>query len=287
MSGNLKIVVWDVQHGNAIYMRTPGGKDFMFDIGTGSYGDSDYEFSPLLHLKNNWNVGYLDGVIITHPHRDHLDDIFNFDKLNPQILYRPTHLSEKDIRAGNQERDKDIIDEYTAINNRFTSPIDPTTDAFLPANNGGVQIDVFVPRSCSTSNLNNHSIVTVVSFAESKIIIPGDNEPPSWNELLGRPSFISAIKGTDILIAPHHGRDSGFSSELFKNISPRLTIISDGPSSTTASNKYSNHSSGWTVHKRSGGKEERKCVTTRKDGVIEVSFGKGRDGRPFMEARID
>jgi beta-lactamase superfamily II metal-dependent hydrolase len=287
MSEPLKVIMWDVQHGNAIYMRTPGGKDFAVDLGTGSYGGSDYEFSPLLHLKNKWNVGYLDGLVITHPHVDHLDDIFNFDKLNPQILYRPNHLTEKDIRAGNQEKDKKIIDEYIAINKRFTNPLNPGTNAFLPANNGGAQIDVFVPNSCSPSNLNNHSAVTVVSCAGSKIIIPGDNEPPSWNELLERQDFVSAIKEADILVAPHHGRKSGFSRELFKHISPLLTLISDGPCDTTASDQYSNQSQGWTVHKRSGGKEERKCVTTRRDGVIEVKFGKNADGKSFIEVTID
>ena len=79
MSEELKIVVWDVQHGHAVYFQTPGGQDFVIDLGTGSYGDSDYEFSPLLHLKRKYDVVQLDGVIITHPHRDHLDDIFNFE----------------------------------------------------------------------------------------------------------------------------------------------------------------------------------------------------------------
>ena len=53
MNSNLQIVVWDVQHGNAIYMKTPNGRHVMFDIGTGSYTNG-YEFSPLKHLKYNW-----------------------------------------------------------------------------------------------------------------------------------------------------------------------------------------------------------------------------------------
>lgn len=287
MSEKLKIIVWDVQHGHAIYFQTPGGQDFVIDLGTGSYGDSDYEFSPLLHLKRNYGVVILDGVTITHPHRDHLDDIFNFDELSPRTLYRPTHLSEDDIREGNSRQDKEIIDEYLKIDRRYSGQVDSDSNPFLAKNNGGAQIDTFFPRLCATSNLNNHSIVTIISCASSKIIIPGDNEPPSWNELLATRSFLSAIKGTYILLAPHHGRESGFSSELFKYISPYLTIISDGPSDTTASDKYSNHSLGWTVHKRTGGTEERKCVTTRKDGVIEVDFGKGTDGKPYMQVTVD
>ena len=47
----LKVIMWDVQQGNAIYMKTPNGRNIMFDIGTGSY-ENGREFSPLRHLKN-------------------------------------------------------------------------------------------------------------------------------------------------------------------------------------------------------------------------------------------
>jgi competence protein ComEC len=287
MGEKLKIIVWDVQHGNAIYINTPGNKDFVIDLGTGSCGDNDWEFSPLLHLKKNWNVPYLDGVIITHPHSDHIDDIFNFDKLDPRVLRRPKHLTQQEVKAGNSSGGDEIIEKYLEISNRYNSSVGSGENPFNPDNNGGVVFKSLWPISCATSNLNNHSVVSVISYADSKILIPGDNEPPLWNELLGQSSFVSAIRGTDILVAPHHGRKSGFSSELFKYISPRLTIISDGPSDTTASDKYSNNSTGWTVHKRSGGKEKRNCVTTRKDGVIEVDFGKNLDGERYIQVKID
>lgn len=287
MSEKLKIIVWDVQHGNAIYINTPGNKDFVIDLGTGSCGDNDWEFSPLLHLKKHWKVPYLDGVIITHPHSDHIDDILNFDDLKPSWLWRPKHLTEKDIRASNSSGNELIIDKYIEINNRFSGAKSLDASPFKSANNGGVEFNVFVPKACSTSNLNNHSMVTVISCADSKILIPGDNEPPSWNELLENPSFVSAIKGIDILVTPHHGRQSGFSKELFEHISPRLTIISDGPCDTSASDKYSDKSRGWTVHKRGGGKETRNCVTTRKDGVIEVDFGKNTDGKRYIQVTVE
>jgi beta-lactamase superfamily II metal-dependent hydrolase len=87
----LKVVVWDVQHGHATYIRTPNGKHIVIDLGIGSYERSSADFSPLLHLKKEWRVNQLDSVIITHPHRDHIDDIFNFDKLTPKTLSRPKH----------------------------------------------------------------------------------------------------------------------------------------------------------------------------------------------------
>ncbi len=287
----LKAIVWDVQHGNATYMRTPNDKHIVIDLGVGSYNfakSSTSVFSPLLHLRDKYNAKVLDAVIITHPHTDHIDDILNFDKVSPRVLLRPKHLSETDIRKGNQQSAKAIIDRYLEISERYSNSVSSNDDPLQAGNNGGVQIQHFHPTASSTSNLNNHSIVTVVSYAGSKMIIPGDNEPPSWNELLERKDFLDAIKGTDILVAPHHGRDSGYSPELFKYIKPYLTIISDSRfCETSATDRYGQQTHGLTVYKRSGGTEPRKCVTTRDNGVIDIEFGKNSNGSRYIKVTID
>lgn len=285
----VKFVFWDVQHGSAAYIQTPNQTGIVVDLGTGSYGSSSKEFSPLLHLKNNWRVSELDAVIITHPHRDHLDDIFNLDELSPRVLQRPKHLNENDIRSGNRTNDNQIIDKFLEINNRYNSPVSNGTSPFDSNNNGGVVFNSFVPKGCATSNLNNHSIVTIVSYAQSKMLIPGDNEPASWKELLDNTAFQNAIRNTDIFLAPHHGRDSGFCEELFEYIKPKLTIISDGRfCDTSAVDRYRRKTIGWVVHRRGNGeKVERKCLTTRNDGVIIVNFGINNDQRPFIEVTIN
>ncbi len=282
----ITFVFWDVQHGSAAYIKTSKGQHIVIDLGTGSYS-ADSEFSPLLHLKHNWSVEQLDGVIITHPHRDHLDDIFNFYKLSPKFLIRPMYLSEDEIRTGNRYEDQETIDEYLRINRNYISPINPHYFPFLESKDSDFEIKTFVSLSCPTSNLNNHSIVTIISYLGLKMLIPGDNESSSWNKLLEQDNFLSAIKDTDILVAPHHGRLSGFSPILFNYIYPKLTIISDGQfCDTSATNRYAQKTQGWIVHKRSGGSENRKCVTTRNDGVIVVNFSQNNDSR-FIEVRID
>ncbi|MGO9228832.1 MAG: ComEC/Rec2 family competence protein [Bryobacteraceae bacterium] len=283
----IKFVFWDVQHGHATYLQTPN-QHIAFDLGTGSYG-SGKEFSPLLHLQNKWGGQQLDAVVITHPHRDHLDDIVNFDALSPRFLCRPKHLSEDEIRSANRANDSTTIDTYLEISGRFNLPVSGEENPFLPENNGGVDIQMFHPRGCPTSNINNHSIVTVISHESSKMLVPGDNEPASWDELLSSADFVRAIANTDIMLAPHHGRDSGFSAALFKHIAPRLAVVSDGRfRETSATDRYSRQAAGWTVHKRSGGSEERKCVTTRNDGVIVVKFGRNQsDSKPFIEVTVN
>jgi len=283
----LKMVFWDVQHGNALYIETDNRR-MVFDLGTGSYGSSDKEFSPLLHLKNKYGIERLDAAVITHPHTDHLYDIVNFDALAPKVLHRPKHLTEEEIRKGNATDDKKYVDKYLEISGRYREPVPEKDNPFRAANNGGVTFQFFTPNNSARSNLNNHSVVTVISHAFSKAVIPGDNENPSWNELLEAEAFRAAIKNTDILLAPHHGREAGYSEVLFEHISPYLTIVSDGAETdTSATERYSKKSRGWTVHRRDGKTEKRKCLTTRNDGVIVIEFGLDDDRRSFIDVRID
>jgi beta-lactamase superfamily II metal-dependent hydrolase len=286
-NGVMECIFWDVEHGSATYISTPDGKHMVVDLGVGSYRTGDNVFSPLLHLKM-LGVQTLDAVFLTHPHRDHLDDIHNFDQLSPRVLFRPRHLSESDIRTANRAQDRSIIDKYLEIDRRYSCPVSLSDDPCRSDNTGGVAVSTFAPCKCAASNLNNHSLVNVFAYAGMKLLVPGDNEAASWDELLELPSFNEAIKGTDVFVAPHHGRNSGFSSRLFEFITPRLTIISDGRfCDTSATARYSAKTRGWTVYRRNGEQQERKCVTTRNDGVIVVKFGVNANGSKWINVQID
>lgn len=283
-----EVVFWDVQHGSATYIKTPNQTHIVQDLGIGSLRSKDMYFSPLRHLKYNYGVEQLDYVIISHPHKDHISDIMNFDELSPKVLCRPKHITTDDIMKDVLEEDRELYEKYLEINDRYCAPVSVDENPKLPKNNGGVELETFHPRECSKDNLNNHSIVSVVKYAESKMVLSGDNESPSWNELMDMNGFIESVENSDILLAPHHGRESGFDSDVMSIINPRLTIVSDGPYvDTSATDLYSQISRGWTVHKRSGGDENRYCVTTRKDGVIVVKFGYNRAKKPFIDVRID
>lgn len=282
----LKVVFWDVQHGHATYINTPNDKHFVIDLGIGS--NDDGEFSPLLHLKTKYGIKKLDHVTITHPHTDHVDDILNFDELSPKTLSRPKHLTEEDIRKANKSNDRDKMDKYLEINDRYHVTIADGENPILSENNGGVSFQSFFPKSCSTSNINNHSIVSVIEYLGVKILVPGDNENPSWKELLGNKKFMTAIKGTDVFLASHHGRESGYCVELFEHFIPKLIIVSDGPvKNTDIASYYSKIASGWDVNRRSGGSKKRYCLTTRSDGVISVVVGKTINNSTYLSVTVD
>lgn len=280
MNGKCSIVFWDVQHGHASYINSPNNRHIVVDLGTGDFSQSNYEFSPLKYLKFNCNINQLDFVVITHPHLDHIDDILNFDLLSPIMFCRPNHLSNQEVMSGVRLQDFEKFKTYCELNDKYNNLITASSynNISNPANWGEMKIYTFVALSCDHKNFNNHSIVVVIEYAGVKVIIPGDNENCSFKELMDDQNFYSIIEDSDILLAPHHGRESGFNLEFINQVNPRLTVVSDGRfCETSAKDRYSTKSRGWTVSKKNGSSSIRKCLTTNSDGTVTINFGYSPD----------
>ena len=171
--------------------------------------------SPLNHLKNNYNVKQLDYVIITHPHLDHIDDILNFDSLSPKIFKRPKQLTNKEVMEGVQEKDKPKFKKYCEINDRYNSPIKANSPDSVsnPDNWGFTKFKPLVLLIVIT-------IIIIIKIQRFRICrnkscnSTGDNEKCSFDELLEDSNFKDAITNADILLAPHHGRESGYWTKI-------------------------------------------------------------------------
>ncbi|KRD06491.1 MBL fold metallo-hydrolase [Flavobacterium sp. Root901] len=294
MNQTVKMIFWDVQAGHATYIKSPNGKHIVIDLGIGSFDDNNNGFSPLMYLKEHMDINQLDYVIITHPHFDHIEDILNFDSLSPKALLRPDHITNEEVMQEEKatrtirNRDKPIFEKYCEITDRYNTPISDTntSNPRIASNYGGLSIKTFHPTNCNKNNFNNHSIITVIQFEDIKVVIPGDNEKCSFEELLQNELFKTAIKNADILLAPHHGRESGYNNDFVNLVNPKLTIISDGRfCDTSATSRYSQKSSGLKVTYNNGSSEIRNCLTTRTDGEIFVEFGKDYYIKPFLSIK--
>ena len=262
MARQATMTVWDVQLGLAIHVKAPNGKYIVIDLGTGTYNTS-----PL--RKRMWdNIAYM---IITHPHLDHISDILNFDINPPKILQRVKSLTNEEVMRGVRDCDKAKFEQYCGISNRYCASLNPDNENHPgnPDNYGGLKIQTFSTSACDHSNFNNFSIITVFEFSGIKVVVCGDNEKDSFDKLMKESDFKNAVRSADVLVAPHHGRESAYHSEFVSLVNPRITIISDTTKSdASAVDKYTQRSRGWTVRG-----EERKCLTTRNDGNITVEFG--------------
>ena len=259
----------DIKHGSSTFIKTPNNTNIIFDCG------SDLETGiSAFSLLNGEKLNYL---IISHPHRDHISGLINKKFKKPTTLMRnkqiPKRLIEERIRESDNDNDKKIFRKYLDLNERFNSPANPETYAGDPKNNGNVIIETFKPPFKETDDLNYYSLATYIEYQDFKILLMGDNTLDNINKLLENSEFKRLTSNIDVLLAPHHGRDSCYSSDLMDYLNPDITIISDDSEKNdeSAIEKYTSKSKGLYVLKNDN-MVKRKCLTTRNDGNILLSI---------------
>ena len=279
-SMSVKIAIWNVEHGNAVSILTPNKKRIIKDLGA----NFNTQFSPISYLQSKYKVKKIDTLIVTHPHRDHIDDItsfmdFGFHEelrhfVRPMKIDR-AHLTglltsyNKVVR----EKDQNKYDHYFDLHEKWPNTYITQSSPLHPQSNGGVTFEFFKPYKSGASNINNHSIVTVMTYMGKKILFTGDNEEASWKELLSNPKFRNSIQGVDVFLASHHGRPNGFCEELFNYFRPKLVIISDGPGEhRSAIKQYYPYVDQPYAINIGDKKKKRKCLITRQDNAIILTI---------------
>lgn len=263
----MKMTVWNVEDGNSISLELPNGKIAMIDAHATS------KFSPVRKLYANGHRK-VDWLFVTHPHTDHLGDVQTIRDLQmgPTIMIRPREISDELIRKDNAN--KDVVESYLALDKEYTRKPELFEDYRDQKNTGGVAIELFIPESRGTQDLNDYSRIVLITFGNRKILCMGDCTPASVRGLLENDDCVSKIQGVDFLVAPHHGHESCYCPELFDHISPKLTIVSDdhAEESVSAVSKYEYWSSGMVFTTSAVVSEMRYCLTTRNDGDISIKI---------------
>jgi beta-lactamase superfamily II metal-dependent hydrolase len=135
---------------------------------------------------------------------------------------------------------------------------------------GGLNVAHFWNVYPAFDDENNLSLVTILRYHNLGIIFPGDLERAGWYRLLTRPDFCSALRGVNVFVASHHGRDGGYCPDVFNYCTPEIVIFSDKSvehdTQKTAA-LYRQHASG--VRFFDG--QFRYVITTRNNGAIRIS----------------
>jgi competence protein ComEC len=260
----VRILIFNVEHGNCQGIWTPGGKLIVIDIGT---SDS---FSPLQWLKSQ-GIQIIDLLILTHPHDDHIRGFRDLNGINVRVLHRPRNIP----TTLTSELDTDLKKKWDAYDSYFIHPV-PDSHRFYDRTSpffDGLSLQFFGGRS-ESANLNNYSVVTVLDYCGFKVVFLGDLENAGWTPLLSDSAFKTAIKGTTILMASHHGREAGWCLDLFQHISPKLVIVSDGScTDTSVVPQYCQQASGANVFARNTKvAQTRYVVSTRDNGHIDINI---------------
>ena len=271
--------VWNVELGLAVHVKAPNGKYIVIDLG------SKLGVSPLKSLYKE-DVGYM---IITHPHLDHFSDIENISYARPDVLWRCKSFTREELLREVNDYNKSRVIRYCdfveTYNGTLTNVQDPSTE--IPF--GGLTTTVFQTSLCNKNNKNNFSAIVVLQLGNAKVVLCGDNEKESLEHLMWNSDFKKAVQDSWVLVAPHHGRESGFCKEFVELVNPDITNISDASEvDTTASSRYSTYSKGYNIYNvLSGESKKRYCLTTRADGNIEVIFGECDDEQYIGTLRVE
>ena len=301
MANSVSIYIWNVAHGNAIYIQTPTGKKIVIDLGAQSLNKttkSGYsDFDSINHVCKNYTK-VIDHLIITHPHKDHIECIEKLQhllsngELTVKSVHYPSDLTDKLIKDYLKSRNikdgegpKYRINYYRAMafnkKVRNVKELSQINSKGRPEsregregrviNIGEVKLTIYYPYRHQSKNLNEYSLVTILEYGNFKMVLPGDNERRSQEELLSSTSFKKKGRNATILFASHHGRDSGYHKDFVEHVNPNTVVVSDANEKETVDEEYKKSMKRKPLNVNG---KPQKVVCTSKMGRVRITVTK-------------
>lgn len=227
LQGEMRLVIWDVQHGAcAMVQHVLGqyaGRLAMIDSGSAD------DWNPSTYITRTLGRDRLDYLFITNADQDHMSDLRGLQDKGVYIdtFFRNSSYSGQQMQGlkalgGPLSNDAQW---YVRACNTYNVP----TDTPFNLNMGGITATTFFNPYPTFTDTNNLSLVVFIKYSNFKILFPGDLEKAGWRALLQRQDFCAELRGTDVLVASHHGRDNGYCPEIFDYFTPSAVVISDKP----------------------------------------------------------
>ncbi|UJJ57102.1 ComEC/Rec2 family competence protein [Rhodanobacter denitrificans] len=235
-------------------------------------GSTD-SWQPSAHITRVLGRNRLDYLFITNADQDHMSDLRNLQDagLHVDTLFRNPSYSGQQMRAikalsGPISNDAQW---YVGACDRYNTP----TSIPFNSNMGGITATAFWNPYPTFTDTNNLSLVVFIKYSNFKILFPGDLEKAGWRALLQRADFCAELVGTDVLVASHHGRDSGYCEDIFDYFTPSVVVISDKPIEHETQQTVPDYR---RVVRYQGVRvrttmKDRHVLTTRRDGWIQFT----------------
>jgi beta-lactamase superfamily II metal-dependent hydrolase len=274
--------IFDVEHGACTMLAGPNDAVAMIDCGH----NSSTGWRPSNYLRNKVGRGYLDYLLITNADQDHLSDLSTLrqSRINIRHLISNSRVSPEALRLI-KLRSGPVTDDAEAFLQMRTGFGASGTGTPFNQGMGGVTLSFFGLSYPAFTNTNDLSGVFFVTFGPFKIMFPGDIEKAGWRAHLQDPAFITQLRQTTILVASHHGRESGFCEEAFEYLQPQAIIMSDksvihGTQEMVPTYRSKVHGDGIVVTNELA---RRHVLTTRCDG--DIIFRVENDGHYNVTVR--
>lgn len=278
----LAVAFLDVGQGDAIFIRTPSGKNVLVDSGEGS--NPDFKFARSVGSAQNLILPFfrrnkierLDYFVASHPHSDHIGSSYEIIRNTPV----------EDVwAAGYDHPSRSKKDMLNAIESKQSSS---DIELHVPEGAGGTltpgqKLDLgpatkgwLLRTNPDAENPNAASLVLLIVYGETGFLLTGDTEKHGERELIRE---WGEQLDVDVLKVGHHGSTSSSIPPFVETVQPDHSVIMVGHYNTFG---HPNDSI-MSRLKRAGSQIHR----TDEDGTIFV-FSDGRsvelETRPTVSA---
>lgn len=266
----LDLCLWDVRRGTAIWAKA-ADKDVVIDMGAS-------DFSPLEHISDRYGVNEINYMVLTHPHKDHIEDVLRYEDLDLHVSTLCRNRATDDLlQAQINEEDDDtyleIATTYQDFASRYCheSSINPESPNWAEGTTFTTHaLGIDDVSGSRYKKMNNLSVMTVIERHGFKLVTTGDILKSGLEILMEDSSVRNSVADADVLIAPHHGRESSYLPEFVNLVDPQMVLISDKSDNGHNHSAYYTFPGAQVYNERDGEYEDRRTLTTRKDGRLRV-----------------
>lgn len=207
VDGEVSVHFIDVGQGDSILIQGPDCA-VLIDAGDRGLGET------VVQYLRDQGVSRLDLVIATHAHADHIGGL-------AEVL---TEFPVEEIMDPGAVHTSRTFEDYLDI-------VEDKGIAFTEARAGlhrdlgsGLGLEILHPQDPLSGDLNNTSVVALLSYGKTSFLFTGDAEAPAEAEILERGYSGRA----DVLKVGHHGSGTSSSADFLKAVRPRVAVISLG-----------------------------------------------------------
>ncbi|MCC7479296.1 MBL fold metallo-hydrolase [bacterium] len=266
----MDVRIFDVEHGDCILILSEAGESVLVDCGYNR--STGWRPSDALAEQGFGSRRRLNHVIISHADQDHVADLADVvERLKPSHVWQHPqlqiqHLS--DLKATLSKAQAAYLNR-----SKTTGELQPL-DASRQFKSLALRL-FYLPIG-AVRDMNDLSMVAFLSEDGFTVCLPGDLNARGWRLHLKNEAFRYMLRETNLFLASHHGRPSGYCPEVFEYLSPKLICISDKEQAAgrTVLQRvpYREHAKGVKMPDGSF----RRVLTTRGDGRIRVAVKDGK-----------
>ncbi|HDR90682.1 MAG TPA: MBL fold metallo-hydrolase [candidate division Zixibacteria bacterium] len=255
---------YDVEHGDCCLILSQENEAVLVDCGYNS--TTGWKPSEGLAKQGFGSRRRLHHLILTHPDQDHLADLPGvIEKLKPVNVWQHPQLTLRTI-ADLKVTLSEAQEAYLA-KKKTSAELQPLE---VSKNFQTMKLRQFYLPIGSVRDANDLSLVTFLTEDRFTVCFPGDLTARGWKLHLENKAFQYMLRETNLFVASHHGRPTGFYEPVYQFLYPKLIVISDKEQTKgrTVIQRvpYTEHAYGVKINDGSF----RKVLTTRGDGRIRI-----------------